>query len=34
VGAHRAVCDWIASLTDREAHDEYRRLLSPFDAGA
>ncbi len=30
-GTERAVCDWIASMTDREAQDEYRRLTPPFD---
>lgn len=27
-GAERAVCDWIASMTDREAQEEYRRLAT------
>jgi dGTPase len=31
-GAHRAVCDYIAGMTDREALLEYRRLFHP-DAG-
>jgi len=29
VGVHRAVCDAIASMTDREALLEYRRLFDP-----
>jgi dGTPase len=32
-GVHRAVCDYIAGMTDREALLEYRRLFHP-DAGA
>jgi len=28
-GAHRAVCDYLAGMTDREALSEYRRLFSP-----
>jgi dGTPase len=31
-GAERAVCDYIASMTDREAIQEYRRLFHA-DAG-
>jgi dGTPase len=30
VGVPRACCDWIASMTDREAMDEYRRLDVPL----
>jgi dGTPase len=28
-GLHRAVCDFIASMTDRELHSEYRRIAMP-----
>ena len=31
-GSERAVCDYIAGMTDREALQEYRRLFHP-DAG-
>ena len=29
VGVHRAVCDFIAGMTDREAAEEHRRLFAP-----
>jgi dGTPase len=28
-GLHRAVCDMVASMTDRELHQEYRRIALP-----
>jgi dGTPase len=28
-GLHRAVCDFVASMTDRELHGEYRRIALP-----
>jgi len=28
-GVHRAVCDFVASMTDRELHAEYRRIALP-----
>ena len=28
-GLHRAVCDFVASMTDRELHTEYRRIAMP-----
>ena len=28
-GLHRAVCDHVAAMTDRQLYDEYRRLLLP-----
>ena len=28
-GLHRAVCDMVASMTDRELHSEYRRIALP-----
>ena len=28
---HRAICDYIAGMTDRYAQDEYRRLFEPFE---
>ena len=31
VGAHRAVCDYLASMTDRQALEEYRRLHLPYE---
>jgi dGTPase len=31
VGLERAICDKIASMTDREAQEEYRRLFEPFE---
>jgi dGTPase len=31
VGPHRAVCDFVASMTDRQALDEYRRLFTPYE---
>ena len=31
VGLERAICDELASLSDREAIDEYDRLFSPAD---
>jgi len=30
-GVERAVCDYIAGMTDRFAQDEYRRLFYPFE---
>jgi dGTPase len=30
-GLHRAVCDFIASMTDREAQSEYLRLFHPYE---
>ncbi|MBI4358694.1 MAG: deoxyguanosinetriphosphate triphosphohydrolase [Candidatus Omnitrophica bacterium] len=30
-GLHRAVCDYIAGMTDRFALDEYNRLFSPYE---
>ena len=30
-GLHRAICDYIAGMTDRYAQDEYRRLFEPFE---
>ena len=30
VGVERAVCDWIASMTDRDAADAFRKLRLPF----
>ena len=30
-GIHRAVCDYIAGMTDRFALDEYNRLFSPYE---
>ncbi len=30
-GPHRAICDYIAGMTDRYAMDEYRRLFHPFE---
>jgi dGTPase len=31
VGVERAVCDAVASMTDRQALDEYRRLFLPYE---
>ncbi len=31
IGAHQAVCDYIAGMTDRYAEDEYRKLFQPFE---
>lgn len=31
VGIARVVCDYIASMTDRYAQDEYKRLYEPFE---
>lgn len=31
VGTERVVCDYIASMTDRYAQDEYKRLYEPFE---
>jgi len=28
-GLHRAVCDHVAEMTDRQLHDEYRRIVLP-----
>jgi dGTPase len=30
-GVHRAVCDYIAGMTDRYALDEYKKLFNPYD---
>lgn len=30
-GLHRAICDYIAGMTDRYAQDDYRRLFEPFE---
>jgi len=30
-GLHRAVCDYIAGMTDRYALDEYRKLFEPYE---
>ena len=30
VGVPRAVCDWIAAMTDRDAADAVRKLRLPF----
>lgn len=30
-GLHRAVCDYLAGMTDRFALDEYNRLFSPYE---
>lgn len=30
-GLHRAICDYIAGMTDRYVQDEYRRLFEPFE---
>ena len=30
-GLHRAICDYIAGMTDRYAQDEYKRLFEPFE---
>jgi dGTPase len=30
-GLHRAVCDYIAGMTDRFALDEYKRLFEPYE---
>lgn len=30
-GTYRVVCDYIASMTDRYAQDEYKRLYEPFE---
>jgi len=34
VGAHRAVCDYLAGMTDRYCLQEYQRLFVPFGDGA
>ncbi|MFY9402752.1 MAG: deoxyguanosinetriphosphate triphosphohydrolase [Candidatus Omnitrophota bacterium] len=31
-GAKRAVCDYIAAMTDRYALDEYKKLFTPYEA--
>lgn len=31
VGKHRAVCDYIAGMTDRFAEEEYKKLFFPFE---
>lgn len=30
-GIHRAICDYIAGMTDRFAQDEYKRLFEPYE---
>jgi dGTPase len=30
-GNHRVVCDYIASMTDRYALDEYKKLFDPYE---
>jgi len=30
-GVERVICDYIASMTDRYAQDEYKRLYEPFE---
>ena len=30
-GIHRAACDWIASMTDRQAQGEYVKVFQPFE---
>ncbi len=30
-GPHRAICDYIAGMTDRYAQDEYKKLFYPFE---
>jgi len=30
-GLHRAICDYIAGMTDRFAQDEYKRLFEPYE---
>ena len=30
-GLQRAICDYIAGMTDRYAQDEYQRLYEPFE---
>ncbi len=30
-GLHRAICDYIAGMTDRYAQDEYKKLFYPFE---
>ena len=30
-GLHRALCDYIAGMTDRFAHDEYKRFFQPYE---
>ncbi|MEN8149814.1 MAG: deoxyguanosinetriphosphate triphosphohydrolase [Planctomycetota bacterium] len=30
-GVHRAACDWIASMTDRQAQGEYVKVFQPFE---
>jgi dGTPase len=30
-GTERVICDYIASMTDRYAQDEYKRLFEPFE---
>lgn len=30
-GIHRAICDYIAGMTDRYAQDEYKRLFQPYE---
>lgn len=31
IGTERVICDYIASMTDRYAQDEYKRLYEPFE---
>ena len=28
---HRAVCDYIAGMTDRYCHEEYKKLFDPLE---
>ena len=30
-GSHRAICDYIAGMTDRYALDEYKKLFDPYE---
>ncbi|RLB72354.1 MAG: deoxyguanosinetriphosphate triphosphohydrolase, partial [Deltaproteobacteria bacterium] len=30
-GTERVICDYIASMTDRYAQDEYKKLYEPFE---
>jgi dGTPase len=30
-GPYRAICDYLAGMTDRYCQDEYRRLFHPFE---
>jgi dGTPase len=31
MGPHRAICDYVAGMTDRFCQDEYKRLFEPFE---